>query len=106
MKVSVWNIETITGYKPITTFWMDFSIADNFGKSAVKDTFNRAFKEWKDNYKYLTELVMVLNHKIWEHYETNEPLARVYNELWEKAQNYGYEHLKDDELTYFWKTLD
>lgn len=106
MKVSVWNIEAITGYKPITTFWMDFSIADNFGKSAVKDTFNRAFEEWKDNYKYLTELVMVLNHKIWEHYETNEPLARVYNELWEKAQNYGYEHLKDDELTYFWKTLD
>ena len=106
MKVSVWNIEAITGYKPITTFWMDFSIADNFGKSAVKDTFNRAFKEWKDNYKYLTELVMVLNHKIWEHYETNEPLARVYNELWEKAQNYGYEHLKDDELAYFWKTLD
>lgn len=106
MKVSVWNIEAITGYKPITTFWMDFSIADNFGKSAVKDTFNRAFKEWKDNYKYLIELVMVLNHKIWEHYETNEPLARVYNELWEKAQNYGYEHLKDDELTYFWKTLD
>ena len=106
MKVSYWNIEAITGYKPITTFWMDFSIADNFGKSAVKDTFNRAFEEWKDNYKYLTELVMVLNHKIWEHYETNEPLARVYNELWEKAQNYGYEHLKDDELTYFWKTLD
>ena len=106
MKVSVWNIEAITGYKPITTFWMDFSIADNFGKSAVKDTFNRAFKEWKDNYKYLIELVMVLNHKIWEHYETNEPLARVYNELWEKAQNYGYEHLKDAELTYFWKTLD
>lgn len=106
MKVSVWNIEAITGYKPITTFWMDFSIADNFGKSAVKDTFNRAFEEWKDNYKYLTELVMVLNHKIWEHYETNEPLAKVYNELWEKAQNYGYEHLKDDELTYFWKTLD
>lgn len=106
MKMSVWNIEAITGYKPITTFWMDFSIADNFGKSAVKDTFNRAFEEWKDNYKYLTELVMVLNHKIWEHYETNEPLARVYNELWEKAQNYGYEHLKDDELTYFWKTLD
>ena len=45
MKVSVWNIEAITGYKPITTFWMDFSIADNFGKSAVKDTFNRAFEE-------------------------------------------------------------
>ena len=52
-----------------TTFWMDFSIADRFGKSAVKDTYKTAFESWKDNYKYLTELVMVLNHKIWEHYE-------------------------------------
>lgn len=89
-----------------TTFWMDFSIADRFGISAVKDTFNRAFKEWKGNYIYLTELVMVLNHKIWEHYEHNEPLARVYNDLWEKADNYACEHLKGEELSYFYRTTD
>ena len=52
-----------------TTFWMDFTIADHFGKNAIQDTFNRAFKEWKSNYKYLTELVGVLNHKLWQHYE-------------------------------------
>ena len=30
------------GYEPITTFWDDFSIADVFGASAVKDTYKRA----------------------------------------------------------------
>lgn len=30
-----------------TTFWEDFSIAERFVLSAIQDTFNRAFKEWK-----------------------------------------------------------
>ena len=103
---STWNVEAITGYKPITTFWNDFSIAEVWGIEAVRDTFNRAFSEWKSNYKYLTELVMVLNHKIWQWYETNEDLARLYNAIWEKADNYGCENLKDEELEYFYQTLD
>lgn len=107
MKISVWNIEEMTGYKPKTTFWQDFSIADIFGSiSAVKDTFNRAFDEWKDNYIYLTELVMVLNHKIWEHYENNEQLAEVYNDLWVKADNYACNNLKGEELSYFYRITD
>lgn len=89
-----------------TTFWMDFSIADRFGISAIKDTFNRAFEEWKSDYRYLTDLVMVLNHKIWEWYEKNEEIARVYNELWEKADGYALDHLKGAELNYFLNTTD
>ena len=96
----------INGYETMTTFWEDFSIADHFGIKAVKDTYNRAFKEWKDNYKYLTELVMVLNWKIWQHYETNEPLARVYNELWQQADNYACENLKGEEAEYFFRVTD
>ena len=73
-------------YKPITTFYQDFTIAEAFGASAIKGTFSRAFLEWRNNYKYLTELVMVLNHKIWEHYEKkNMQHAELYNELWRKA---------------------
>ena len=64
------------------------------------------FKEWKNNYKYLTELVMVLNWKIWEHYETNEPLAKLYNDLWEQANNYACNNLKGEELNYFYRTTD
>lgn len=93
-------------YETKTTFWEDFSIADVFGIDAVKDTYNRAFKGWKDNYEYLTELVMVLNWKIWQHYEKNEPLARVYNELWQQADLYAVENLKDEELEYFYRTTD
>lgn len=106
MTVKTWNIEAMTGYKPITTFYQDFSIADWFGESAIRDTFKRAFEHWKGNYKYLTELVMALNWKIWEHYETNERYARVYNELWEKADEYAMDNLKGEELSYFLRTTD
>lgn len=106
MQVANWNIEAITGYKPITTIYQDFSIADAFGESAIRDTYNRIFDEWKGNYKYLTELVMALNWKIWEHHEKNYQIATIYNELWEKADNYAIENLKDDELTYFFQTTD
>lgn len=90
-----------------TTFWSDFTIADMFGTSAVRETFQRAFDEWKSNYKYLTELVIVLNRKIWEHYEKwNKILAKVYNDIWQMADSYAYENLKDEELKYFIHTTD
>lgn len=90
-----------------TTFWEDFTIADMFGIDAIKDTYKRAFREWRDNYLYLTDLVAVLNHKIWQHYEKgNDAYARLYNDLWMEAQDYGYDHLKGEELEYFWRVLD
>lgn len=89
-----------------TTFWQDFSIADHFGIPAVKDTFRRAFSEWKKDYRYLTDLVIVLNHKIWQHYEKNEPLARVYDELWRKASDYAVKNLKGEELEYYLEETD
>lgn len=90
-----------------TTFWMDFDIADAFGPAAVRDTFRRAFGGWKDNYLYLTDLTLVLNHKLWQHYERGDmQMARIYNELWMKAQDYGYDHLKGEELDYFCRVLD
>lgn len=102
----MWNIEAVTGYKPITTFWQDFSIADNFGEAAIVDTYERAFSEWKTNYKYLTELVMVLNWKIWQWFETNEDRAMLYQTLWGKADEYACTNLKGEELAYFYSTTD
>lgn len=96
----------VLGYDTITTFWDDFSIADRFGLAAVKDTFNRAFAEWKTNYKYLTELVLVLNHKIWRHSEVNPRFAELYTELWNKAGEYACENLKGEELEYFYGVTD
>lgn len=107
MKVKTWNIEAMTGYKPITTFYEDFSIADIFGMGAVLDTYKRGFETAKFmGYKELTEFVMALNWKIWEHYPHNEPLAKLYNSLWEKADCYAAENLKGEELDYFYRTID
>ena len=98
----------IFDYECQTTFWQDFSIAEVYGgTSAIKDTFNRAFKEWKSNHVYLTELVMVLNHKMWGHYENgNLAWSRLYQELFEKASGYALKHLKGEELTYYLRVTD
>ena len=101
-----WTMAEMIGYTPKTTFWMDFSIADKFGAAAVKDTFNRAFNEWKGDCEYLTELVLVLNHKIWQWYERNPKYGELYNSLWEKADEYACENLKGEELSYFLSATD
>ena len=114
-----------------TTFWQDFSVADHTLQltalksgslyflpfkpesskqemkiKAIKDTYNRAFKSWKNDYRYLTDLVIQLNHKIWQWYETDEKIARVYNDLWEQADTYACENLKGNELKYFYHVTD
>lgn len=67
-----WNIEELNGYKPITTFWQDFTIVDSYGVSGIKDTYKRAFEEWKSDYKYLTELIKgdYMNYNIIDNGET------------------------------------
>lgn len=94
------------GFQYKTTFFHDFSIADVFGIEAVKDTYKRAFAEWKDNVEYITELTIVLNHKIWQHFETNEPLARVYDKLWRELDTWCCDNLKGKDLEYFYQTTD
>ena len=101
-----WNVEAMTGYKPKTTFWEDFVIAERFGTKAIKDTYKVAFDSWKGDYEYLTELVMVLNHKIWRWYQINDTYARLYDTLWRKADHWAVNHLKGEELSYYLRTLD
>ena len=99
----------IADYKPKTTLYEDFNVADLFFNQdhySVTDTFNRAFNECKNDAVYLTELVMVLNCKVLEHYETNRDLSEVYNHLWEVADEYACKHLKGKDLEYFYKTID
>lgn len=107
MKIKTWNIEAMTGYKPITTFYEDFSIADRFGLSAVKDTYKRGLKSAKFmGYKELTEFSMVLNWKIFEYYETKPTLAELYTFLFQTVNDYIQTYLKGEELEYFYRTTD
>lgn len=106
IKIEKWNIEELNGYRPMTTFWEDFSIADRFGYKAVQDTYKRAFANWRTDYKYLTELVLVLNHKAWQHQDSNPVLSDLYVTLYEVCDNYAIDNLKGHELKYFFEVTD
>lgn len=89
-----------------TTFFQDFTIADMYGENWVRDTYKRAFEGRKNNVKYFTELVVALNRKIWQHYETNEKLARVYDELRRHADEYACEHFTGEDASYYYRQTD
>ena len=75
-------------------------------RSVLRYRFRPLPEEWKGNHIYLTELVLVLNHKIWQWYTEDPRLGDVYNELWGKADEYACTHLQGEELSYFYETTD
>ena len=93
-------------YEFKTTFWMDFNIAENYGIDAVKETFNRVFREWKTNYTFLYELTIVMNLKCWDHYEKNNiEISKLYAKYYHQLRDYGLNNLKGKELEYFVNNL-
>ena len=101
-----WHPESLNGYVPMTTFWQDFSIADNYGLDAVRRTYNRTVNEWHDNYKYVTELILVLNHKIWQWHEQRDDLALLYNDLWRVLDAWARDNFTEEQQQYLFKVTD
>lgn len=90
-----------------TTFWDDFGIADRFGVTAIRDTYKRALEYAKTDYKYLTELSLVLNYRLWMYYNNgNERYAKVYDEVWRKCHRYAHRYLKGEALTFYYNVTD
>ena len=91
-----------------TSFMRDFTIAEQFGTAAVQDTYERVFQQWSDDYRYLTDLVLALNHKLWKHWEQDpdSPFTALYNELWAAANDYALDNLKGPQLAYFIEQVD
>ena len=106
MKIEKWTIEDAVGYKPITTFFQDFCIAEAFGESAIRDTYDRAFEEWKSDYKFITELVMVLNWRCWRWYRVKDDFSKLYAELDHELDEWAMDNLKGEELEYYIHTTD
>lgn len=100
------GILEMSGYKTFTTFWADLTIAEVYGEEAVRETFERVTRDWGSNYKYYTEFVLCLNHKIWRHYERNESLARVYDTLWRRGDDYARDHYTGEAIEYYWRVTD
>lgn len=99
-------IREMCGYETFTTFWADLTIAEVYGEEAVRETFERVTRDWGQNYKYYTEFVLCLNHKIWRYYEKNETLARVYDTLWRKGDDYARDNYSGEAMDYYWQVTD
>lgn len=94
-----------------SVFWEAFDNADETGKKTITAIAGILFERWKDEVHELTDLVMVINHKCWEHYRNgNDDLSSFYGDLYyeyyEKTINYMEKKGMDSELTYFIRTLD
>lgn len=89
-----------------STFWEEFSIADNYGSEGVREHYNLVFNLWKDNLRFLTELVLVLNWKIYQWYQVDDTLGMTYDALWQKTDSYALKTLKGDNLHYYLSVLD
>lgn len=94
-----YNLEDMGAFKPKYTFYGDFSIADWWGESSIRDTYKNVINSWGGDYEALTEIVMVLNHKSWSFHnkvdshwlgarcteEVRKRYIEVYAELYNKA---------------------
>lgn len=93
------------GYEVITTYFDDLAIAEHFGTKAIKDTVKNAIKHDKD-YKNLTELVMVINHRCWLWHEKNNELSDFYADLYYATKDIVLDMFNDKEKIYFFEMTD
>jgi hypothetical protein len=97
-----------TDWRPETLYWQRFSVAERFGKDEITRVYNEIFNEAKSDYKHLTELVMILNHKTWEHCEhvVNPTFCGLYKELYYATDEYAKSHLTGKWLSYYYDVTD
>ena len=108
-KVFEANLGNVGNYRRRTTFYADLSIAEWYNKESVNDTYNRVMKEWLGNIEYITEFVLCLNWKCWEHHgRGNQELAILYHDLYYKAIYAVCEHYKNDRkaMEYYYEITD
>lgn len=103
------------GYTRKTTFYHDLSIAE-YGQvywgeaNAIKDTFERVLKEWIDDVEFITEFVLSLNWKSWEHANNADmaEICQLYANLYYKAYDkvLSHYHTNQEALDYIFSVLD
>lgn len=92
-------------------FWERFDTAEMCGEATIKGVAEANFDVYKDDIEGLTMLVMVINHKSWNHHEHGNPklcelYANLYYKYYEKAINYLEEQGNEDNIRYFIRALD
>ncbi len=96
-----------TGYRIFTTFYEDFSIADAFGTKGILETYQRAKREWKHDYKYMSEMALIIGMKISEwSVKRNMDYVNAYCEVIEDLRGYIFRNFTYKQLDYFYGVVD
>lgn len=97
------------------TYINDFAIADWLNKDAVEDTYKRALKEVKKDYKVFTEFIISLNLLSWANdklkeqgIEGREKYIELYSDLYYEARDTFYDVFKDNQeaINYMYDLTD
>ena len=96
----------VTGAQLISSFRVDFKIADKFGADAIIDTYNRAKSEWKHQPEYMSELVLTLYWAATEQLPINKEYSKLYLKLWRECHTFCCNHFKNDDLTKYYNKLN
>ena len=104
------NLSYMTSFTPSYTFYSDFSIAEfcevyMHDANAVVDTYKRVKESWGKDIKAITEVCMVLNHKIWSFYDGVDSSYLKCSEEWRQKFSELYQSLYDDCTEYIQKTF-
>lgn len=104
------QLEDLKGCERKTTFTADLSIGEWVsGWSGVFDTLRRCMVEWRDNVEFMSEFVLCVNWKAWEHHaRQNFMWAKFYSLLYEGVRDLMYDYYEGDEdkTSYMWHYLD
>ena len=102
-----WHFEKLNGYQPMTLFYTDFSVSEDYGADAVQETFEYCFQTAiSSGIAPLTELVLVLMCKAEEVSETDAALAKIYEGFWKKVDAYVQKNCKGYKLYHYYKILN
>lgn len=84
-----------------TNYWNIFTTAESFGSSEIEKTFESNFKVCRNDYLSLSEFLMVLNCKIWQHHTANNRmLTKLYSLMWESVKKYAKLNFEKEEYDY------
>lgn len=102
------------GHERKTTFMSDLSIAEwcTCAQGNVKEfmqSYKNIMRNWRDSVEFMSEFVLCVNWKSWEHYERgNNEWARFYSFLYNYTRDLMYEYYEGDEekTAYMFDYLD
>ncbi len=97
--------DVVVQEEPAPKFWQDFTQAEKFGKTSIKTRFDLAFEKYKDDFEIMADLTATLELKSKTQKTQNTAFSDLYNELWQKAENYATMNYVGDALNGYLKAM-